>query len=130
MGGTVSAQDTNESDDGRDADDAKPGEEDVGAGKRRDRDGARGVVVVNVACPFEANAVEGAVCIALRRNGIEQLNECTLLRDIVWKDRGTSWEAENGGEFGDPKSGVRVRTLGSGAENVGILCGFERAEKR
>lgn len=72
--------------DGRDRNEVKPREGDVGIVVCGDENWVDGVVVVIAGCPSEADAAENAVCNVLKRNEIEKLNEGKLLKYIVWED--------------------------------------------
>lgn len=111
-----------------DGDEAEPERGGVEVAKCKNGDWPGRVDAVMVGCKYEADAVDGAVDIVLRRNDIEELTKGELLEDIVCEDGGMLCEAEERDKFRDPNNGAEAGRGGPGNEDVGILGGFGRAK--
>lgn len=87
-------------------------------------------MVVIVGCLSEVDADVSAVNFVLWRSDIEKLNKGKLFADIIWRDAGTSCEAEKTEELGDPNNGTGAGRAEPRDANVGIVRKFGRARGR
>lgn len=76
-------EDISGAEDGEDGDEAKTGRRKVEIGMCGDGDCVRGVVLVVVGCPSEADVADGAVDVVLWKDDITELTEVEFFGNVV-----------------------------------------------